>query len=1001
MLKNIAGKTLLLILLISLSSFPLYASQEKEGLKDLARVKVKASFNIKAGEITGKAVIELPSQKATLINLSGLNVKKISLSGKAIKPELENGHFRVFNTKAKQILEISFSGRFVSLPNVISPKAVLLTGNWFPSVEGLAYYDLHVFLPKNFKAIAPADQIRVKHKKEAYYHFIFEHPQEAPPLVAAPFHLYEEKSGNITYAVYLLKKDDKLAQAYLKKSQEVIKEYQKLLGPYPYQRFAVVENYYQTGYAYPTFTLIGGRLLGLPFIREISLVHEILHNWFGNGVYVDWEQGNWCEGLVTYLADHRIAAKKGEGALYRHRLLVNYESYVTPEKDFPLKDFRGRYDRASQAIGYGKGALFFHMLRKRLGDDDFFDSLKQFCAKNLFSYASWDDLKDAFEKESNTNLDSFFKQWLKRAGLPRINLISERTIPLKKDTYLVGLSLTQELPYYELRLPLKVVSDREEKKIMVHLSGPRTRVDVEIKGKPQFAILDEDYDLARHLHEKEFPPVIARLLGQEGYLSLASEEKKSLYEPLVSFFEKRGYRLEKRLISPEEVSQNILYLGKVPSKIKNLFPKGSGNFCLMTRENPLKPKKVMGLVKTNSSQEIKAVLPKLEHLGRYQGICASKGKIIQKIEPKFERGIRVKLSHDVRGISLNDLYSLETVARAVSLNKVIFLGERHDRYEEHLAQLEIIKWLNENGHKIAIGLEMFQRPFQKWLDDYISGKIDEEEFLRGTEYFKRWGFNWKLYKPIIDYAREHRIPLVALNMRAEITNKIAKGGLESLSPKEKALIPEIDRSNLAYREFLRFVFESHQNQQNEIKDFDSFFEAQLVWDETMASSIVSYLKLHPDRQMVVIVGRGHVVYGYGIPSRIARRGISDYAIVLMGPDEYLAPGMGDYVLFPQPVKPPFEAKLGVLVEETKEGLKVRKVFPGTPAEKGGLKEKDIIIQADGKPIKNLADLKIILSTKNPGDKIKLVIKRNNKQKVLELEIFPAKRTSPHRNPHKK
>ncbi len=982
---------------------PLQAKEKTSStLVPIPRVWLSAQVVTSKHFLNGEARIELPPRKVVWINVKNLAVKKVTLAGRLLEPEIENGYFRVLSTSAKQVLRIRFSAKFSGKgSNHISRKAVVLTENWFPSVKGLAYYDLHVTVPKRFKAVAPADQIKVVRKKVASYHFRFPHPTEAPPLIAAPYHYYEKKTGKVTLAVYLLKPDRRLARTYLDHAKRYLHYYEKLIGPYPYRRFAVVENVFPTGYAFPTFTLIGQSIIRLPFVAEISLRHEMLHNWFGNGVYVNWKEGNWCEALVTYLADHLIAEERGEGADYRHHLLVTYESYVTPENDFPLKDFRFRTDPAAQAIGYGKGALVFHMLRERIGKELFFKALRLLYEKYLFTAISWPEIQKCFEETSRSSLRGFFDQWIKRTGLPRLTFYRERLIPLKNDRYLVGLSISQKEPFYELTIPLRIVSEKETKETLVFLSGPRTRVDVTISGRPLYALLDPDYDLARHLTEPEFPPVIARVLAfQGGRMILGEKREISLYRPLINFLEKRGYRLELEVLYPEESAKNLIYLGKVPSKLSSLFSLSSfqGDLCLEVQENPVYPQAILAVVKASNRKAIEAVLPKLPHLGRYQRICSQGGELIKKEKPRYQHGMRVSLSNGVRGVSLKDLYPLETIARAISLHRVIFLGEQHDRYEEHLAQLAIIKWLNEHGHRIAIGLEMFQAPFQKVLDDYVSGRLDEIEFLKRTEYFKRWGFNWRLYKPILDYARKHRLPLVALNVPSEITDKVAKRGLEALSPEERASLPEINRENVAYREYLRLVYESHPENQKEIKDFETFYQAQLLWDETMAEHIVSYLKEHPNRQMVVLVGRAHVAYGYGIPSRVARRGIEDYVIVLLSPGEGLSPAMADYVLFPAPEKAPFTARLGILIEEKEEGLLIKKVLPGTPAEKAGLQPEDLILKADGKPVRSVADLKLILYQKGPQDRVELLIRRQGKTKKIKVGPFREEK-KPHQRSH--
>ena len=981
---------LLILFLISLLALPVQAA-EKNPFWQLAKVKVNAFFNVSAHQLSGEAQIELPPRQVVWINVQNLALKNVLLASKRLTPEIENGAFRVMATSPGQVLKIRFTARFVRGKNLLSSKGIVLTENWCPSVKGLAFYDLRVVVPKRFKAVAPADKISVKRRRTAYYHFIFPHPSGPPPLIAGRYFYFEKKRHGLTISVYLLENDPKLARLYQDKALAFIRKYSKLFGPYPYKRFAVVENIFETGYAFPTMTLLGRAVLRLPFIPDTSLRHEILHNWFGNGVYVDWDRGNWSEGLVTYLADHQRAEEHHEGASYRHQLLVNYQSYVSFEKAFPLKDFRGRYDRASQAIGYAKGAMFFHMLRRELGDKVFFKGLRTFYEKYLFQTASWEDLEHTFEGVCQRDLSEFFKQWLNRAGLPELFLYRERVIRLKKEKYLVGLTVTQREPYYRLRVPLVVVSDKETKHLEVELSGPRTRVDVKISGHPKEARLDPDYDVARHLSESEFPPVISRLLGaKQGLVILTRKREINIYRPLISFLREHHFTLETDPIDPESILRPIVYLGEVPPKLRPLFGEmKGGDFCLEIQENPIDPDLIIARAKAQEAREIEAVLRKLPHLGRYQMICSQKGQITHKKEAIYERGIKVLLSGETRGIALHSLEPLEAIARAVSLSKIIFLGEEHDRYEHHLAQLAVIKWLHQNRHKIAIGMEMFQRPFQQVLDDYLAGRIDELEFLKRSQYFKRWGYNWRMYKPILDYAREEKIPVVALNIPQEITDKVAKKGLKALSAEERAQLPQIDFENLAYKEYLRWVYKNHPEQKKEIKDFECFYQAQLLWDEGMAETIASYLKEHPDYQMVVLVGKAHVMYGYGIPSRVARRGYDSYSIVLLGGEESLEPGMADYVLFPKPKAPPFFAHLGVLVEEGFGGLKIEKVFPHEPAAKAGLRKGDVIIEADGLPIRNVADLKLILYQKKPEDKVRLRLKRGGFLKTVVVGPFKA------------
>jgi uncharacterized iron-regulated protein len=219
---------------------------------------------------------------------------------------------------------------------------------------------------------------------------------------------------------------------------------------------------------------------------------------------------------------------------------------------------------------------------------------------------------------------------------------------------------------------------------------------------------------------------------------------------------------------------------------------------------------------------------------------------------------------------------LSQIIPALIQANVVYLGETHDSSKDHQNQLTIIQKLYRHKPKIAIAMEMFQRPYQGVVDQYIAGKLTEKEFLEKSEYEKRWRVPWENYAPILRFARQKQLPVLALNTPSEITRKVAKLGLESLTLSERQMIPplsEIRTDNQEYRQSLLAVFQQHQavNHGGSSTDVDRFFLAQVLWDETMAEGIAKFIKSHPDYQVVVLAGQGHIVYGYGIPSRVLRR----------------------------------------------------------------------------------------------------------------------------------
>lgn len=169
----------------------------------------------------------------------------------------------------------------------------------------------------------------------------------------------------------------------------------------------------------------------------------------------------------------------------------------------------------------------------------------------------------------------------------------------------------------------------------------------------------------------------------------------------------------------------------------------------------------------------------------------------------------------------------------------------------------------------------FSVPFQSAIDNYLAGKLTEQQLVEQTEYDRRWRFPWESYAPILRFAKENQLPVLALNTPSEVTRKVASQGLESLTAEEKKHIPpisEIRTDNAEYRQLLLEVYQQHQKAaQGNSTAFERFLQAQVLWDETMAEKIAQFVKANPDYQVVVLVGKGHIIYGYGIPSRVERR----------------------------------------------------------------------------------------------------------------------------------
>lgn len=329
-----------------------------------------------------------------------------------------------------------------------------------------------------------------------------------------------------------------------------------------------------------------------------------------------------------------------------------------------------------------------------------------------------------------------------------------------------------------------------------------------------------------------------------------------------------------------------------------------------------------------------------------------------------------------RVLDVASLSEIDQLIEQLADDRLVFIGETHDRYEDHLNQLAIIRGLHERGNAVAIGMEFFQQPFQDRLDAYVAGVLSEAELLRETEYFERWRFDYRLYRPILRYAREHGLPLIALNLPREITDKVGDGGIASLSPEEAAQIPrDIDREAPGYRAHLEAIFAMHPKADD--ASFEHFLEVQLLWDEGMAERASRWLEEHPDSQLIVLAGSGHIEYGRGIPSRVQRRLDLPMSIVMNGQQRPLDPKMADFLLYPETVSLPKTGLMGVMLdtESEGEGVGVQGFAQQSGAREAGVKEGDRIIEIGDMPISSYADIRIALMDSEPGQQVAVGILR--------------------------
>jgi hypothetical protein len=533
----------------------------------------------------------------------------------------------------------------------------LLAGaGWYPDlVDGQDSFVLRVRAPAGIVAVTAGLGLgHVTRDGQTLSEWRIDHAARGLALSAAAYQVHERNVGDVTAAAYLLPQNQELAPAYLDATARYLKLYSDLFGPYPFPKFAVVENFFPTGFGFPSYTLLGSTVLRLPFILSTSLGHEIAHCWWGNGVYVDFETGNWSEALTTYVSDYLYKEMESPAAArdYRLQALRNYSTLVPPKKDFPLSRFTSRTDTVTKAVGYDKGAMVFHMLRRRIGEDAFWGALRDIYREKLFQPASWDDLRDAFERRSGQALGDFFDQWVKRKGAPQVRLEEVRNEPAPGGEAVTG-HVVQEKPIFtaEMELALETRDGRVDQTI--RLSEASRRFEFRGVSEPKQMAIDPDCHTLRRLDAAEIPPTVNSLKSAPSATLMICAQASGNGRRVADIISRslgihNAAILDEEEIGPGRLDDRDVILVGLPRdrSLLRTTPPGlrlaAGGFSLEgstaadadtffgVMPHPGAPLRVLGIFLSGAPVAAESAAAKITHYGRYSYLTFKDGQIRDK-----------------------------------------------------------------------------------------------------------------------------------------------------------------------------------------------------------------------------------------------------------------------------------------------------------------------------------------------------------------------------------
>ncbi len=532
---------------------------------------------------------------------------------------------------------------------------------WYPTIpNSLTSFELVTKSPAGYRTVTSGELISYKETADSTYSIWREkNPIDCIYLCAGDYRVKSDTTSGIEVSTYFFENSQYLSEQYIQACKYYLDLYNDLIGPYAFAKFSVVENFFQTGYGMPSFTLLGNQVIRLPFMTRISLGHEICHNWWGNGVFVDMQEGNWCEGLTTYFADYYYKERESkEGAKqYRYDILKDYASYVTHDSlDSPLSCFQQRSTPASRSIGYGKSMMVFHMLRQKVGDERFFATLKSFYQDHLFRYATWSDIRNAFEAASKMEMQEFFDQWLQNTGAVQLSLAEVKRQSEEEKNVLTAV-IEQQDPWFTVSVPIRIEHKESRVDTLVTLSDNAVEFCYK-SDKPvtKFSV-DPDYSIFRRLNWQEITPGLSQFYGDENKIiilpSTATDEQLAAYQVLAKALNRNG---EARVVKDTAVDSSqlrdasLMLLGhpqenqlvaKIKDKLTVTWQRNlpllmgqevskPGDCLVIAARNPFFKQKSMIWLMGNSPRGIKTVTSKLPHYGKYGFLVFTEGRNVLK-----------------------------------------------------------------------------------------------------------------------------------------------------------------------------------------------------------------------------------------------------------------------------------------------------------------------------------------------------------------------------------
>lgn len=671
--------------------------------------------------------------------------------------------------------------------------------------------------------------------------------------------------------------------------------------------------------------------------------------------------------IVKIIEDFEKNSNSEQGAKLRKNMLQNISVYgvnKSPEVD-------------TYVLGF-----IFHIIKLQIGEEKFNNGIAKI--KNLKDMPSLTYLQilRCFE---DIDAESFHNAYF--TANPVINMnISDVEYISEKGKYYISFTILRTSGEKFINIPYMIEygSKKEYGRLQSSINREEAfKVPVELGSALLY--IDPNYHLLRTLGDNEKTPVIADMLVKENITLITDNQESSI----AGYFNIGETINNSEYITFSQIENKNIIIEGYNNKIAQFFvdkaPFSSESSDYFIFKNPQNKEKYILIINNPKNENLKL----LNKYGINQQLIFKGQNIIKEATAATNMGYKV-LEHKADTIVFAENTStMEQLINKSLGYKNIFIGEVHTDYSHHANQLSVIENIYKRKKNIAIAMEMVQVKYMSVLNDFVMGRISEKEMLEKIHYYENWSYDYSLYAPIFQYARDNNIDIIPLNIPRSVTSKVYNGSIDNLTSEEKNYLPK--KMNVINHEYEKSLYEIFSIHKGTLKEFSNFYLSQNIWDEVMAKNMADYRMANPDTTIIALCGNGHAGKNSGIPYRYKRITGEESFVIMQS--ENIDKEKADLFIFPEYVEGRSTPKIGVALEEVENKVKITSVAKQSPAEKAGLKTGDEIVKCGYHNINNIGNLKYALYEKGYNTTLECEIIRNKKPVTKYIKLVPYEDSS--------